>query len=77
MYNLYQWLKALLVLLAVGTVLSWLCDVPAIGWIACDIAIASLAISLSGFLLRLLAIPPSGEGSPADVDPELGGDVAY
>jgi hypothetical protein len=73
MYELYQWLKALLVVLIFASIASWFCFVPVIGWIACLIAAALTAIALAGFLTRLFLIPSTDRGSPSDVNPELGG----
>jgi hypothetical protein len=74
-YIFYQYLKALVALSAVGTVLSALCLIPVIGWIACAIAAAIFIPALLAYLAALIAgliHANSDTAYPSDVNPELG-----
>jgi hypothetical protein len=73
-YILYQWLKVIFGILVAGTVLGALCFIPIIGWIACAIGAALLAIAAAAFIAAIVH-GNLDAASPSDVDPALGGEM--
>lgn len=76
MHILYQYLKALLVVLGVAAVASWFCWVPIIGWIACLVAAVLLVGALITFVIGIIHGLSDAAG-PSDVNPELGGTLTW
>jgi hypothetical protein len=70
---LKQYLTALVAMLAVGSVASWFCWVPIIGWIACAVALAIAVAAVVSILPSLLHAQDDVAGL-SDM-PELGGSL--